>query len=102
MSSDSPCVHGYGYADRGWENPKQVLTSDVDARPGYTSKKAHEYEDVEEVLVAKVKELIALMRKKPSETVLYTGAGISTAAGKLAFLSLLAGVDTIDPLLDDL
>ena len=79
---DSPNVHGYGYTDRGWEKPQRVLTSDTDARPGYTSKKAHEYEDTDEVLLAKVKEVVALM-KKSQQTVLYTGAGISTAAGEL-------------------
>jgi len=80
MAGHSSCVHGYGYVDRGWENPQRVFTSDTDARPGYTSKKAHEYQDTEEVLNAKVKELINLM-KNSKQTVLYTGAGISTAAG---------------------
>lgn len=80
MCSHKRIEHGYGYMDQQWETPRRILTSNHQARPGYTSKRAHEYEDVEEVLLEKVKELARLM-KLSKKTLLYTGAGISTAAG---------------------
>lgn len=72
-------IHGrLGEAD--WEPPVLVAYSDVEARPGYDSCKAHEYVDTPQVLAAKVKLLATLIRSS-SNCVAYTGAGISTAAG---------------------
>jgi len=72
-------MHGQlGQAD--WASPVLATYSDVEARPGYDSCKAHEYLDTPEVLAAKVKVLAELVRSS-SNCVAYTGAGISTAAG---------------------
>ena len=72
-------MHGLlGEAD--WAPPTLAAFSDVEARPGYDSCKAHEYLDTPEVLAAKVSALAELVRKA-SNCVAYTGAGISTAAG---------------------
>ena len=72
-------MHGWlGKAD--WAPPLLAAYSDVEARPGYDSCKAHEYLDKPEVLAAKVQILAELIRSS-SNCVTYTGAGISTAAG---------------------
>ena len=57
-----------------------VTKCDEDARPGYNTRKAHEYMDEPQVLKAKVKLLADLFRQSKCP-VTYTGAGISTAAG---------------------
>lgn len=41
-------AHGL-MGDKSWPLPKQVVVCDQDARPGYATRKAHEYIDVPEV-----------------------------------------------------
>ena len=79
MSATAPHVHGL-LGDPSWAPPALACRSDVEARPGYDSCKAHEYLDTPAVLAAKIKALAALLRASTS-CVAYTGAGISTAAG---------------------
>ena len=66
------CVH--------WAAPELAAWADVEARPGYNSRKAHEYVDAPDVLAEKVKFLAGLVRSA-GQCVAYTGAGISTASG---------------------
>jgi len=66
--------------DSSWPKPEIAVKCDEDARPGYATKKAHEYLDTPEVLKAKVK-LLAEMINKSQHCLAYTGAGISTASG---------------------
>ena len=63
-----------------WVAPRLVVWCDQEARPGYTSMLAHEYEDSPATLRAKVKALASLVRAS-STWAAYTGAGISTASG---------------------
>lgn len=64
-----------------WADPKCVLRTDEIARSDMQSKmSASEYHDSPEVLAAKVKVLAAMLRRA-RHAALYTGAGISTAAG---------------------
>jgi NAD-dependent SIR2 family protein deacetylase len=72
-------MHGF-LGDQSWEAPVLVTECNEDARPGYQTKKAHEYLDTPEVLSAKIKLLADLIRKS-NHCVAYTGAGISTASG---------------------
>jgi len=80
-SLDAPFgeMHGRLGSDT-WEAPVLATYSDVEARPGYDSCKAHEYLDTPVVLAEKVKVLATLIRSS-SNCVAYTGAGISTSAG---------------------
>ena len=71
--------HG-SMGDRSWQAPNLVTFCQVQARPGYDSCEAHEYEDVPDVLQEKVT-MFADLIKKSRCTILYTGAGISTASG---------------------
>lgn len=74
-----------------------------EARPGFATMNASEYEDTEPVLEAKIQMLAHLVRKS-RYTVAYTGAGISTAAGIKDYASKARGslitqqVKDIDPL----
>lgn len=63
-----------------WNSPICVVECDQDARPGYRTRAAHEFEDDPRTLRLKVKAMAALL-KASKNTVAYTGAGISTAAG---------------------
>ena len=63
-----------------WKNPRKVVSCASDARPGYNTRKAHEYLDDDDVLRAKCKFVADLVRKS-KKAVAYTGAGISTASG---------------------
>lgn len=63
-----------------WAPPRMVVRCDVEARPNYNSKKAHEYQDDPQVLREKVQLLADLIRKS-KKCMAYTGAGISTASG---------------------
>ena len=65
---------------RTWGSPALRSFCAVQARPGYDSCEAHEYEDLPDVMQAKAKLLAALLTKSRC-TILYTGAGISTASG---------------------
>ena len=78
-------MHG-ALADPGWDDPVMVAQCSEVARPGYDSVQAHEYLDTPRTLKLKVK-LLAKMLKKSSATVLYTGAGISTASGTSDYAS---------------
>ena len=71
--------HGF-LARRSWEAPMKTQHCEEEARPGYQTVKAHEYEDSEEVLHEKVL-LLANLIKQSSNCLVYSGAGISTASG---------------------
>ena len=70
----------FGNRGENWELPCVTAVSDKQARPGYNSCLAHEYNDCQDVLVEKIKMLAELI-KKSQRFVVYSGAGISTAAG---------------------
>lgn len=74
--------HCFGYtAERdSWALPEIINASDKQARPGYNSLDASEYQDTPDVLAAKVRVLAELVRRA-CKAVAYTGAGLSTAAG---------------------
>lgn len=74
------------FADSGWTPAPRVVTCDVESRPGYKTKKAHEYMETPETLAAKVKELARLVNESKN-CVLYTGAGLSTASGVADYAS---------------
>ena len=63
-----------------WQSPHIVADSSLQARPGYNSCKATEYRDENETLNQKI-HLLATIIKKSQKFLLYSGAGISTAAG---------------------
>lgn len=63
-----------------WKSPVRVTTCNSEARPGYTSKKAHEYLETADTLRKKIKELARLI-KSAKNCVIYSGAGISTSSG---------------------
>lgn len=72
-------AHGFR-GDSSWELPRQMVHCDVEARPGYASKLAHEYKDSPAVLQAKVDKLARLMEAS-KHCLIYSGAGISTNSG---------------------
>ncbi|KAL1519829.1 hypothetical protein AB1Y20_023335 [Prymnesium parvum] len=76
--------HGqcYGFEKErdAWIKPKLTFFSAAEARPGYNTRSASEYHDVDAVLLEKVRHL-ARMIKSSKKTVVYAGAGLSTAAG---------------------
>lgn len=82
MSKDEVPVHAmHGRMHQeNWRNPIQVLHNDVEARPGYQSMKAHEYNDDPRTLKSKIALFADLLRNSENALV-YTGAGISTSAG---------------------
>jgi NAD-dependent SIR2 family protein deacetylase len=73
-------MHGVLGVGRGWEAPTLVTFCNEEARPGYSSVKAHEYNENPLTLREKVKVLAELIRKS-NHFLAYTGAGISTASG---------------------
>lgn len=73
-------MHGRLGAERKWMAPRLVVFCDKEARPGYTSRLAHEYEDEPWVLREKVK-VLAMLVAQSKRCCAYTGAGISTASG---------------------
>mmetsp|Transcript_8022 Transcript_8022/g.17900 ORF Transcript_8022/g.17900 Transcript_8022/m.17900 type:complete len:563 (+) Transcript_8022:95-1783(+) len=79
LQAPKDACHGR-FGDPEWAAPRLVRACDEEARPGYKTKKAHEYLDEEDVLRAKVKALANLIRRSEN-CVAYTGAGISTASG---------------------
>jgi len=66
--------------DPSWATPKIATHAEDLARPGYDTSIAHEYLDTEDVLKAKVA-LLAQLVRKASRSVVYAGAGLSTASG---------------------
>lgn len=60
--------------------PVMVRYCDAENRPGYETRKSHEYSEQPQTLRAKVKLLAQLLRRSQN-CVAYTGAGISTASG---------------------
>lgn len=70
--------------------PSKILHCDEEARPGYASVKAHEFDENEDVLAAKIKLLGAMIRSS-ANCIAYTGAGISTGAGIGDYASRSAG-----------
>eukprot|EP00940_MAST-03C_sp_MAST-3C-sp2_P001435 g1435.t1 len=72
-------MHGH-LGNKDWAAPRRITFCDEEARPGYNTKKAHEYSEEPSVLEAKVKLLAKIIRKSKFCTA-YTGAGISTASG---------------------
>jgi NAD-dependent SIR2 family protein deacetylase len=73
--------------DPSWGAPLRVTECDKSARPGYAHTKAHEYNDVPEVLRAKIA-LLATMIRASRHCLVYSGAGISTAAGIADYASV--------------
>jgi NAD-dependent SIR2 family protein deacetylase len=71
--------HGF-LGNPDWEEPVMTQHCDVEARPGYKSEKAHEYEDHKHVLHEKVV-LLADLIKRSRNCLIYSGAGISTSSG---------------------
>jgi len=72
-------AHGH-LGKKHWEYPRMITECDADARPGYSTRKAHEYMDEDSVLLEKVK-CLATMIRKSKKFLVYTGAGISTSSG---------------------
>eukprot|EP00322_Chrysochromulina_rotalis_P005460 CAMPEP_0115852224 /NCGR_PEP_ID=MMETSP0287-20121206/12886_1 /TAXON_ID=412157 /ORGANISM="Chrysochromulina rotalis, Strain UIO044" /LENGTH=489 /DNA_ID=CAMNT_0003306279 /DNA_START=56 /DNA_END=1525 /DNA_ORIENTATION=+ len=87
-------AHGILAPADGWADPLRVTCCDAIARPTMGSQlPAHEYQDVPDVLAAKVRELASMVRRA-HRVVVYTGAGISTSAG-IADYATKAGKDSI-------
>jgi len=63
-----------------WLSPICVVECDEESRPGYETKKAHEFEDDPGTLRLKVKAMAEII-KASKNVCAYTGAGISTSAG---------------------
>jgi hypothetical protein len=81
---NSDALHGFlGYFT--WTAPRMTKYCALEARPGYATELAHEYEDEEEVLIAKVNVLANLIRQSKA-CVIYTGAGLSTVSVVLFLL----------------
>jgi len=73
--------HGLLGNGSSWLPPKVAARSCETARPGYDTGDASEYLDSPEVLSAKVQMLAQMWKRSGRDTVLYTGAGLSTASG---------------------
>jgi len=73
--------HGLLGGEADWSIPKPVAKSSAEARPGYQAYDATEYVDHPHVLTAKVKLLAQMWQRSGRDTVIYTGAGLSTASG---------------------
>lgn len=73
--------HGLLANGASWPPPRVAAQSGEAARPGYNAGNATEYLDRKEVLRAKAKLLADMWKRSGQGTVLYTGAGLSTASG---------------------
>lgn len=89
LAAPPEIAHGF-LGDPSWPLPRLAVRCDAEARPGYTSKKAHEYLDEPQVLAAKVKLLAQLIRKS-SKPICLAGAGLSTSSGIGDYASRAAG-----------
>ena len=79
LDSDWQAMHGFlGCSE--WEAPELTKRCDEEARPGYDTKLAHEYNDTPQVLSMKISLLVRLIRKSRN-CIAYTGAGLSRSAG---------------------
>lgn len=76
---DNPTMHGR-MVEADWLPPFRVVECDQEARPGYNSMAAHEYDEDPRTLRKKIKKFCELLRKS-SKAMAYTGAGISTSSG---------------------
>jgi len=85
-------LHGLLLAPEvSWQAPRLCAASDEIARPGYGRPvTAAEYMDTPATLRAKVRVLARLLRES-NHTVVYTGAGISTASGTPDYASKARG-----------
>mmetsp|Transcript_38994 Transcript_38994/g.50424 ORF Transcript_38994/g.50424 Transcript_38994/m.50424 type:complete len:630 (-) Transcript_38994:69-1958(-) len=72
-------IHGH-LAKSNWDHPILASYSNTPARAGYNTEMGHEYLDSPKVLKEKVK-LLAQILLKAKKTVIYAGAGLSTASG---------------------
>lgn len=72
--------HGLN-GNTSWPPPRLAAQSKEAARPGYCAGDASEYLDSSEVLKAKATLLAQMWKRSGRDTVLYTGAGLSTASG---------------------
>eukprot|EP00005_Dracoamoeba_jomungandri_P000031 CAMPEP_0174250988 /NCGR_PEP_ID=MMETSP0439-20130205/968_1 /TAXON_ID=0 /ORGANISM="Stereomyxa ramosa, Strain Chinc5" /LENGTH=530 /DNA_ID=CAMNT_0015331191 /DNA_START=42 /DNA_END=1631 /DNA_ORIENTATION=- len=73
-------MHGHIGVGKGWAPPLLVTYCEEEARPGYRTMQAHEYNDDPETLRMKVRQMAKLI-KKSKHCLAYTGAGISTSSG---------------------
>eukprot|EP00413_Alexandrium_margalefii_P013522 CAMPEP_0204530302 /NCGR_PEP_ID=MMETSP0661-20131031/10546_1 /ASSEMBLY_ACC=CAM_ASM_000606 /TAXON_ID=109239 /ORGANISM="Alexandrium margalefi, Strain AMGDE01CS-322" /LENGTH=413 /DNA_ID=CAMNT_0051536387 /DNA_START=97 /DNA_END=1338 /DNA_ORIENTATION=- len=84
LEAPPEACHGrcFGFeAERAaWPAPRLVADSSFEARPGYESMGASEYEDTKEALRGKARAFARLLRSAGCRVV-YSGAGLSTAAG---------------------
>lgn len=79
VTADWKTAHGFR-GESSWQAPIMTKYCVHEARPGYASTLAHEYEEEPEVLRAKVAILAHLIRES-NDALIYSGAGLSTAAG---------------------
>ena len=79
-AADEHLWHGYLCVGHHFPPPACVAKSDDLARPGYSQVNCAEFVDSPEVLDAKADVLVSLIRASKS-MMIYSGAGISTAAG---------------------
>ena len=82
--------HGVLAARRGFPLPSCAVASDALARPDYTAVKSSEFLDSADVLDAKADILVELLRKS-KQTMIYSGAGISTSSGIRDYASQAQG-----------
>merc|ERR1712100_721286 len=81
MEAPANEMHGFHGEDRpDWAPPVCVNNCGVKARLSFTEASANEWTDEEATLASKVRELASMIRGS-SNCLVYTGAGISVAAG---------------------
>lgn len=74
------CCYGHEAERDAWAAPLLLVSCAAEARPGYDSMNASEYEDAPEVLRAKVEYMAELILSSKC-CIVYSGAGLSTSAG---------------------
>jgi NAD-dependent SIR2 family protein deacetylase len=81
-SSDASKIEWHGALGAAHDFPLPVcaVASDLLSRPGYSAVNSSEYVDSAEVLDAKADLLVEILRRS-KQTLIYSGAGISTSAG---------------------